>query len=294
MDPFRKNPFASTLAAATAILSLAALYFLYSAYYLFSAESDTYAANADKLVQLQTARPGPNQENLQAVKEELTQAQDVLQRLSAAIEKESVPLNAALTPQEFQDALAKQVNALISEAESAGVILPKEFALGFERYRAELPSPTAAPFLGQQLQSIGNAVSLLIRAKVKVIASVLRPPLPQEHQKTAAEDSDKGGEDLLADVKLAPFDILFEADQANFREALNLLVAAKPVVFVRLLEVTNSRKEPPPKQNTNSSAEASTVDGADTSRVPVVFGQESLIVAMRLAAVATDARVEKK
>lgn len=293
MDLFKKNPFAGLLAAATAALSIAALYFLYSAHSSFVSESDIYAENTGKLGRLQSARPGPNQENLQATKEELEQARAILDRLSATIAAESAPFDAALTPQKFQDALAAQVNTLTAEAEKAGVALPEDFALGFERYRTEPPSPAAAPFLGQQLESIGNVASLLVKARVKSIASFVRAPLPQELEKTAEDSRADAGEDRLADVTLAAFDISFEADQANFRDALNSIVAAKPVVFLRLLDVANSQPTAPPKPDPNAPAPSGTQGESDTSQVPVVFGQESLAVTMRLTAVSSDVQGKK-
>jgi hypothetical protein len=291
MDLFTKNPFAGALAAVTVILSIAALYFLYSAHSTFTSESDTYAANTGRLSQLQGARPGPNQENLQALKEELEQARTILERLSGTIAEESAPFDATLTPQKFQDALAEQVDALAAEAEKVGVALPEDFALGFERYRTEPPSPVAAPFLGQQLESIGNVAALLIKARIKSIASFARAPLPQELEENAEDSRATPGEDRLADVTLAPFDILFEADQSNFRDAINSLVAAKPVVFLRLLDVANSQPKAPPKPDLNAPAQSGAEGGvSESSQVPVVFGQESLVVTMRLAAVSANAQ----
>jgi len=294
MDLFKKNPFAGALIAATAVLSVGALYFLYSAHSSFTYESDAYSANTGKLTQLQSARPGPNQENLEATKEELEQARKTLERLSKTISAESAPFDATLTPQKFQDALAEQINALTLQAEKADVTLPEDFALGFERYRAEPPSPAAAPFLGQQLASISNVASLLIKARVKRIASFARAPLPQELEETAEDARAKAGDDSLADVALATFDIAFEADQANFREALNSIVASNPVVFLRLLDVANSQPKAPQKEDAGVTTPSSPDAGAETSQVPVVFGQESLVVTMRLAAVSTDVQSEKK
>jgi len=293
MDTFKNNPFAGALTAVTAVLSIAALYFLYSAHSSFVFESDTYAENTSKLTRLQAARPGPSQENLQATKEELEQARDILQRLSTTIAAESAPFDAALSPQQFQDALAEQVNALSAEAEKVGVTLPEDFALGFERYRTEPPSPTAAPFLGQQLQGIGNVASLLIKARVRSIISFDRPPLPQELEETAADSRAEAGDDRLTTLTLAPFDIAFEADQANFREALISLVAAKPIVFLRLLDVVNSQPKAPPKLDLNAPAPSGAQGEIESSQVPVVFGQEWLLVTMRLAAVSAEVQGKK-
>jgi len=293
MDLFKKNPFGAALAVTTAVLSIAALYFLYVAHSSFTAESEAYAENTGKLGRLQAARPGPNQENLQATKDELEQARAILDRLSTTIAAESAPFDAALTPQKFQDALAEQVNMLTAEAEKVGVTLPENFALGFERYRTEPPSPVAAPFLGQQLESIAGVASLLVKARVKTINSFTRAPLPQELEEGAEDSRTERGEDRLADVTLAPFDVSFEADQANFRDALNSIVAAKPVVFLRLLDVANSQPKPPAKPDANATASSASEGENETTQVPVVFGQESLIVTMRLAAVSADEQSKK-
>jgi len=292
MDFFRKNPFSAMLAAGTAIVAIAALIFLYSGHSLFLSEADAYAANTGKLGQLQSARPGPSEENLQSTKQELDQTRSILERLAETVAAESAPFDSSLTPQQFQDALTEQLDALSAEAEKTGVVLPEDFALGFEPYRAELPSPSAAPFLGQQLRSIGNVVSLLVKARVKSILSLSRTPLSQESEAEEKDSRAPSSDDRLADVKLAPFDIAFEADQANVREVINSLVAARPMDLVRLLDIANSQPQPPAKQ----SAETPGVTAGETeaAKVPVIFGQESLIVNLRLAAVSSDVQSKQE
>lgn len=295
MDWFRKNPFAGGLAVLTAVLSLAALYFLGTTHSSFTAESEAYASNTSTLAQLQSASPGPTEENLQATSQELEQAKSVLGRLASVIAAESAPFQASLTPQQFQDALAERIETLTAEAEAAKVTLPEDFSLGFDRYRTEPPSAAAAPFLGQQLESIANVAGLLVKARVKQIASLGRPELTQENESEGQEAAGtEGGNDLPA-ISLAPFDITFEADQANFREALNSIVATKPVIFVRLLAVENAQPEPPPRQGAPVDAEpAADQEKPDAEQVPVVFGRETLMVTMRLAAISADGAKAKE
>ena len=292
MDWFRKNPFSGGLAVVTAVLALAALYFLSVTHSAFTTEAEAYAANTSQLAQLQSENPGPTEANLQAVSEELTKAKAVLERLQTVLAAESAPLQASLTPQQFQDALAERINALTTEAEEAGVALPEDFSLGFGRYRTELPASAVAPLLGQQLEGIANVASLLIKARVKAISSLTRPELAEEGRAAEAQDDAAKKEKSIA---LAPFDLSFEADQANFREALNAIVAAKPVVFIRLLAVANAQPQPPAKQPSSEEAAPAGGDGAEeASQNRVVFGRETLLVNMRLASVSAPSPGPKK
>lgn len=289
MDWFRKNPFTGGLALLTVLLSLGALYFLSGTHSAFTAETEAYATNTAKLAQLQSARPGPTEENLQATSQELDQAKAILDRLSGVIAAESAPLQASLSPQQFQDALAGRINTLTAEAEAAGVTLPEDFSLGFGRYRTELPAPAAAPYLAQQLETIANVTALVIKARPKQISSIERAPLAGESGAPGETDGGAKGADRLTAISLSPFEISFEADQAGFREALNSIVAAKPVVFLRLLQVANSQPQSPPKQASPEAAAPAAGEGTEVSQIPVVFGRETLMVTMRLASVSARA-----
>jgi hypothetical protein len=289
MDWFKKNPFIGLLAVITILLTGAGVYFVLEGQSALTVAQDAYRAKTGQLASLQAAKPFPNAEALQMAEAELAETEKIIAELSAMVAAQSAPLEPTLTPQQFQDALNARVSALSAAAAEAGVDLPENFYLGFDPYRAQLPSVAAAPLLSQQLASIAEAVELLIAAPVRAVTAVARTPLPVESSGAGADRGDQRGQDL----SLAPFEIAFVADQTGLRRALSSLVTAEPILLVRLLEVVNSQPAAPPKEAAPAE-EAGTADPAAAPQIPVVFGQETLSVRLGLAAVSTSAATAGK
>lgn len=288
MDWLKNNPFLGGLAIGTAALTGAALYFAMGARQELDLQKEEFTSLMGQLSSVQSSKPFPNQANLNLASAELEQAQKILSELSSKVAEQSAPLNPQLTPQQFQDALNTTVAKIAATAAKNSVTLPENFYLGFDQYRAQPPTPSASPQLGQQLQSIAEAVNILLASKVSSITSIVRPPLPVESQDNA-EEKDKSNAQLF----LAPFDVEFVADQANFRQSMEAIIRAKPLLFIRALEVRNSNPKSPTKLNglpraPNSGAAPDDSDSVDNgARLPVIFGQEQLTVRIRLSSIAT-------
>ena len=288
MDWLKNNPFLGGLAIGTAALTGAALYFAMGARQELDLQKEEFTSLMGQLSSVQSNKPFPNQANLNLASAELEQAQKILSELSSKVAEQSAPLNPQLTPQQFQDALNTTVAKIAATAAKNSVTLPENFYLGFDQYRAQPPTPSASPQLGQQLQSIAEAVNILLASKVSSITSIVRPPLPVESQDNA-EEKDKSNAQLF----LAPFDVEFVADQANFRQSMEAIIRAKPLLFIRALEVRNSNPKSPTKSNglphaPNSGAAPDDSDSVDNgARLPVIFGQEQLTVRIRLSSIAT-------
>jgi hypothetical protein len=282
-----KNPFLATLTAVALLAGLAAAYFAFSAQSEFAAQEEEYRANNDLLQTLQSAGPFPSEENAVLAEKEAESARQLLEQISSVISSQTAPYDPALTPQLFQDQLSEASEALQEAASKNGMALPSDFYLGFEQYRAAPPPAVAAPELGQQLQVVRNVLLLLASSRVSSVDAVKRELLVGEGPASSGKDSESQTD--AEALKLAQFDIEFSSDQAAFREALGAIVAAEPAVFLRLLAVSNSQPVGPTKENAGESPSDSLSDSPpDTespSGVPVVFGQESVAVKMRLAAV---------
>jgi hypothetical protein len=282
MNWFKQNPFAGALAVITALAAAAALYFLLSQQGSFNAAAESYTTNSATLVRLQSGKPFPDVANLKSAELEAERAAVILGELSSAVALQAAPLNPSLTPQQFQDKLNAAAGLVVKEAETAGTRLPEDFYLGFGQYRTQPPAPAAAPLLGQQLESISNIASLLVKARVREIVAVSRAPLPAETEGQDAGSSAESGE--LSALSLAPFDVEFVADQTNLREAIGAIITAQPLVLLRLLSATNSQPAALAKD-----APAEAAPGSDSAeqaaQIPVLFGQETLTVKLRLASV---------
>jgi hypothetical protein len=288
MDWFRQNPLLGGLLAVTALLALVGGYFAQTASTFYTEQSEAYTTHTGTLSRLQAAKPFPSEANRAAAQAELDSAEKTLQELSAYVESQSDPVR-PLEPQQFQDELSKKVAAIVESAATSGVALPEDFYLGFDAYRTTPPAPAAAALLGQQLLAVEQVVTQLIKARVNAISGISRRPLTVESPAGEAAKSKKdapadGKGSTLVHLALAPFDVAFEGDQSASRAAMGAIVTAQPLIFIRLATVTNSQPVAPSKEAPVEAA-VPAAEGQKASGIPVLFGQETLRVMLRLAAI---------
>ena len=252
--------------------------------------SNTSAAN-----RLQTAKPFPNKENAEAAESESKQAAKILEDLATEVSKQTVAADPALTPRAFQDKLSAAAASAESSAAATGVSIPEDFYLGFTGYKAEPPSQAAAPMLGQQLETIASVTGILLKSGVKQLVTIERAPLATERPRDKTDEG-KDAESDSTTLQLAPFDVAFVADPAAFRSALSAIITSRPIVMVRLVNVTNSSPTPPAKESTTANQEPTEPPstGEMTAQIPVVFGKETLTVKLRLASVSLPAPAVKQ
>lgn len=292
MNWLKTNPFLGGLALFTAVAAAAGLYFVSGQSAAFTEQINVYASNVSKLNSLQSATPFPDGANLKAVEEESERTTQVLSGLASEVAEQSAPRDNALTPQQFQDKLSQAASAVIEQAKTSGVVLPENFYLGFSQYQTQPPSALAAPSLGQQLASISNVVGILLQSRVREITTIERVPLPEES--TAEIQIEARGEDKLPELLLAPYDLEFVADQANFRQALSSVANATPMVLIRLVSVSNSRPTAPSKESPAENNESNTALPDQPPPIPVLFGQETLTVKLRLESVSVSTATANK
>jgi hypothetical protein len=293
MNWFKANPFLGGLALLTGLATAAGLYFLSGQNAAFTEQSDAYANNVSTLNNLQSAKPFPDEGNLKAAQEEGKRAAEVFSGLASAVAEQSAPRDNALTPQQFQDNLSEAASNASEQARAGGVALPEDFYLGFDQYKTQPPTAAAAPALGQQLASISNVVRVVLESRIAEITAINRTPLPEEAEAATEDGGTEAGK--LPDLLLAPFDLEFVADQANFRQALNSVAKAQPMVLIRVVSVANSKPVAPSKENPleNGSEPADSETPGQPPPIPVLFGQENLTVKLRLASVSVGASAEK-
>lgn len=289
MNWLRQNPKLGFVVIAAALAAAAALYFIYTFQSAYATATEEYNEKISTIARLRTAKPFPDKGNLDKVEAELKDAEAMMASLSQVLAKQSNAVEPDLDPQKFQDRLNKAVSHITEAARSAGTKLPEGFYLGFDRYRTELPSVAVAPLLGQQLAAITSAISQLLDARVESIDSLSRRPLPSESAAPhdgATKDGQRKEDTAAARLGLAPFDVVFTGDQSRCHQAFMGIMTAEPILFVRLVGIGNSSPEPPPKAGENVETPASPSSpqqAGQESRIPVAFGQEKIIVALRLA-----------
>lgn len=293
MDWFKQNPFTGGVLVVTALLVLAAGYFAMGAQTQLAEQQADFDNKVQQLTALRGNKPYPNAANVAAAEAELKKAQAMVAALDETVRQRSAAL-ASVTPQAFQDDLRAKVNEITKLAKERDTEIADGFYLGFEQYETQPPDPAAAPMLSQQLASINGVIRALLDARVQSIGPVQRDPLPVEKAGGAAKpDAKKAGGSGL---ELAPFSISFTSEQSAAREALNGIVSAKPIVLVRLINVTNSRLDAPAKtadSPAGTSPLATEVAAAEPAAIPPVLGRETLTVAMRLASISTSGEKPK-
>jgi hypothetical protein len=292
-DWFKANPFAGGLAAATAVLTLAALYFAYAQNASFVEQTEAFSGNTASLGALQSSKPFPSDEALKAAEAEAKQAAQVIGDLSADLARQTAPMDPELTPRDFQDKLSAAAAAAETAATAAQVTLPDDFYLGFADYKAQPPTEAASPMLGQQLETIANVTELLLKSGIKQLIGIDRAPLQAEGEPADQKNEESDSDD--AAVRLAPFDVEFVADPSAFRNALSAIITARPIVLVRLVDVNNSNPAAPAKASAAAAQEGaeSPPPSEDTTEIPVLFGKETLNVKLRLASVSVAAGADK-
>ena len=144
------NPFLAGLAAVTVAGVAALIFLLTQSLALYQQTSEQYVQAVQKLHGLQDRSPFPSKENFDQSKALAGQYKNELNVLRDQLAKMELPLNPEIKPQQFQDDLRAIVNQTTEKAAAAGVILPKDFYLGFGQYANSQPSERSAPAAGAQ------------------------------------------------------------------------------------------------------------------------------------------------
>lgn len=278
----KENPFLAGLIGASVVILGGLGYFAYSNYGTYSELQGVYQGEVEKLHGLQNKTPFPSAENLQKIKESQAAYQEALNGLSKSLDAYQLPLNREISPQQFQDELRKTVSLTQSKATEADVKLPDDFYLGFDLYRASLPSQEAAPYLSRQLTAIEAIVNGLIETKVANISQFARASLPTE----SAAARPAAGPNTPSRVEKNLLDITFSGDQARVRLAVNSLLASPQFLIVRALKIQNSATSGPGKISGTAENSAKPValetGGKQPEALNMLFGRETIAAQVRI------------
>ncbi len=287
MNWLKENPFISGLIAVTVVATGALAFFLTQSMTRFQETSDAYTQQVQKLHTLQNRVPFPNAENLEKTKQLEAQYKDALKDLRQQLQKMEIPIVPDVSPQGFQDDLRTAVNRTAEKAAAAGVILPKDFYLGFSQYKDSPPTNTAAPALARQLKVIDKLVADLIDFKIQSIDYLERQPLPEESNAAAAPSGPGGPQkEKKASPGVQRYGITlgYTAEQAKFRVAFNSLLNDNQFFIVRAVNIQNTSPAGPPVAQADKAGAAATSPAAETKAADlnVILGREAVKVSMRL------------
>lgn len=237
-------------------------YLISTSYARFSEISATYDQQAAELQRLQKLAPYPEEASRKSYEEQKKQYAEAVVNLQRQLSTDSpAPENVGAT--EFQTRLRDAVAGVVAQARQNNVTLPADFYLGFEQYRASVPTAAAAPLLAMQLKAYDQIARLLIAQRVDAISVFKRAPLPQESgaAEPAAQPppaasgggAAKGGPGAgrggtapsLPLVTVYPLEIEFRASPSPFRAVIDEVVKARPFYVLRALRVKNERDKGP-------------------------------------------------
>ncbi|MGL4401826.1 MAG: Amuc_1100 family pilus-like protein [Luteolibacter sp.] len=144
-----------------------------------------------------------------------------------------------ITPQEFTNNLLAANTEIRKAFEGAGTAVPEPFFVGFEGYKTALAPAKITGILDYQLASIKSLMLTLAEAKPTALKNFYRPALPEEENQNFAPGA-------AAAARSFPVEITFTGPEASLRDFLTSIVAYKDkFVVVRVMRVTNDKKEPP-------------------------------------------------
>jgi len=319
MNWIKKNPVLTGIAIFFAIVILALAYLVFNASSRLAEVNQSYDDEVRKLQRLQTRQPFPNNENLEKSAAALEHYTEVINELKTNLAGRQLDAP-DITPQGFQDRLRQEVSGVQQRASANEVQLGQDFYLGFNAYQNSLPEQEAAPLLARQLEEILYVTNTLIDLRVQAIEAINRQPLPEEsglsstptptptprgkRPRKAEEPAEPTGPVVIK----RPFDVVFRAEQGQFRQAFNALLDAPDFLIVRAMNIQNSAQEGPlindptaasaaatprPAAQGGSLSPAQLLEGAgeapadETDRATdlrMVVGRETLLVVLRLEA----------
>ncbi len=207
---------------------------------------------SDKLKGLYGAQTYPMDDNVkeyaarqQQIKGQIDQLQKVLSAMKIRIDTTADNI----TPNIFQDRLKETVAKVVGKAGEREDILPKDYYMGFERYKDKPPQSTAAAVaLLKELRAIELVTDLLLSAKQVEIKKFSRDELKEENGRGEAATEKKGEKKEKKLVHKSSFSVDFVTTEAHFHDVVNGLAGNKEQLFViRNLAVKNQALDAPPK-----------------------------------------------
>ncbi|MCF7838586.1 MAG: Amuc_1100 family pilus-like protein [Candidatus Marinimicrobia bacterium] len=192
----KKNlPFVIGLAC-MGLLLLVALFFLWRASREFGGAHSSLRNRRDQLDNLVRQDPYPNPANVERAQRNLDMIRratmDLVNQLRAG-QQAAPPIESA----EFPPLLERSAREMHRLAEEARVVLPPQFAFGFERYvRGELPDQRHVARLVTQLDAIRQICRLLFAVRINEIKRISRREF-EAADRTPEETSPYGTDDPM-------------------------------------------------------------------------------------------------
>ena len=288
MNWFRQNRFLGTFLIVFAIVTIAALYFLWSTKSGYNDARAQFDQNATELNRLQRLTPFPSETNLRKMR---TQADDYagdVNKLKEDLRTRVLPV-VPMAPNEFQSRLRQAMTSIGERARANKVKLPDNFFLGFEEFSASLPDTAAAPLLGQQLAQVELLLNMMIDARIDAVTAFRRVP-PNESLMPAATPAavvppnarrGPAPSPTPAAIERSVVEATFIAPPSAARRVINQIATANQQLYVmRTLHVLNEKDKGPAREGTSGAA--ATPPPAANTALNFIVGNEKVQIVARV------------
>lgn len=228
----------------------------------------------NQLQRLTSRNPFPSAGNVQAVGKQLETYQEYLAGLKAEMRK-GQRVAEPVTRDRFRQLLEDTLRQLGNGAREKGVLLPANFAFGFQRYaEGVLPAEEEMGRLVDQLYSVKTLCEILYAAGINELVAVERTAFEKDAQAAPAEEeygrrSARGRTEApvaapSVELEMDPlglytrehYVLTFKAqDAANWR-VLDRLAKGAPFVVATQVEIVNSARPAVLAPKTDASAPA--------------------------------------
>ncbi|WP_009959349.1 Amuc_1100 family pilus-like protein [Verrucomicrobium spinosum] len=258
-------------------VALAALLFM--SYTAYNESVEKWKTTSENVKRLKSAKLYPDTTNVAAKEKMVSEYADKVNLLRATLldPKVQQPVK-PISETEFQAKLKDRANTVKRLAEGSQVLLPADFALGFDEYTGSLPrTPEVAADLNVHLDVMEKLVTALIQSGVKSVDLLERTKLPNEKaavaapviapRATKAKPNSKGKNKTIITAAAAaepvldryPIKLMLTTDQGPFQNLMNTLANPSKLphfLVVRQLRVENEKLDGPLKSEIRISRDA--------------------------------------
>lgn len=219
-------------------------FYAFSSYSKYKQALSSWDDKVTTIENLEKRVPYPNEENAEAVKEEVDAYRASVDALAATLNTFQRELNKTLANTEFQQRVKTKVEEFRAYAAENNfeIVTEDGFYLGFDAYSAVVPSQDLVPELDYELEAIDYLLRKLVDSGSKTMTSFDRDPIPGE---TGGPEKKEAGV-----LQKYPVRIRFQGTHDVLQGFINSLANdGKFFYIVRVLKVQNENQEGPLKLN---------------------------------------------
>ncbi len=201
----------------------------------FDANTQAYATKAAELKKMKEMDGYPSQESVDTLSSAITNYEGVLTDLGQDLATSTGIKFENVEPAKFSARVTKATKALRAKYSEAGVELPEEWSLGFEKYVSILPPKEATGILLYNLEALVWLHEELLSSNPSKLVNLHRKAVALEVEAGESvrqnNQSNRRGKNQKPAVVAMPMEISFITKENGARDFLNRIVNADKYFF---------------------------------------------------------------